>query len=383
MPKSLGIKGVPRKSVKLIPLAKTDKLTKVIQPNFITYMMAKLSLYQLRGLIVILLNLKPEIENYRKVIDKSMQLDMLDQLGAKDFRLPINKKDFGVNPANYKAFFEDIMALSTLSVKIPTLVEGERGQFIRVASLIREIIIPTEKYQKKIYVSFDTESVKYLIDTTPGFTKYALEIALAIPRLYTLRMYILISAWKEKGGLKITDKMLRERLDIPPGVNTTDKNLYDNVIRVAYKDLYGVADVWFEIDKKPQKGEKEPCWWIKIISNDRVLTPEQIQEFEREREYIPLLINNKLKVIFDESYCLTTKDSSAIKLLCSFKIIKQVIEYIQVGLDFHLKAYLQNCQENGKKITRESVSKFIYSQIKKQTTLIKKQVEGKGADSTI
>lgn len=368
MPKALDIKGNPRGDRKTTLPAKInpEKLTKMRQPNYVTYMRAPFTINQYRVFITVLYHLQDRMEQFYNMQTDKAQLDLFQELGG-EYQLGIPISSFGVKPPNYPSLKEDIKRMPGITVEMPSFVPGEKGTFLRITSLFREIFIPTEKYQKKIYFKFDSDTIQYLIDTKSlGFTKYALEIAMAIPRVYTLKMYTLISSWKDKGGFAMGDSELRFTLGIKAGLYPTIKNLYDNVIKKAYEDLFQKADVYFEVDVKPSAKDEKKIWKFKVISADQLLTPEQRQEYERSRDFIPVLIDQKLRVMIGEDYCLTTKDSSAIKLLCRFDLVNVLLDYVRVGLTEDLKKFLETNQENHRKLPYSSeVSKFIYRQIKR------------------
>ena len=75
----------------------------------------------------------------------------------------------------------------------------------------------------------DREVAKVFINVDRGFTRYIKEIALRAQSRYTIRMYMLISSWKEKGGFSIYVDRFRKFLKLEDKYPEF-KDLYRRVI---------------------------------------------------------------------------------------------------------------------------------------------------------
>lgn len=377
MPKSLGIKGNPRKNKgsQTVEKFELQPISRAMQPNSITYMRADYTLIQNRVFLTVLYKLRMYMERLMSTETKEQQLTLFDEVG--DLQLAVSMSEFGVQAANFPHLRKNIKDMMGSTVEMPSKIEGERGTYTRVASLFTSIDIPNEKYQTNVYFRFNPKTVHYLIDTkTFGFTKYALEVALAVSRVSTLKMYQLISSWKEKQGFHIKDEELRNILLGPDSDKyPTVKSFYDNVIKKAYDDLFQTADVYFEIDIKPGAKDKEKVWCIKVISADAPMSPENKEKFEKERDLLPELIDAGLKnlgIKYGEKFTLLAKDSAAIKLLCRYDILPFIKNYVNTNLMNEVNTYINNCQSNNKKAQASDVSKFIYTRIKRLAAGLKK-----------
>ena len=127
-----------------------------------------------------------------------------------------------------------------------------------ITGLFTKANIPKTPYSRGFSLEMDREVAKVFINVDRGFTRYIKEIALRAQSRYTIRMYMLISSWKEKGGFSIYVDRFRKFLKLEDKYPEF-KDLYKRVIRPVYDDLFEQADCWFEMaEVYRNSGDSQP-----------------------------------------------------------------------------------------------------------------------------
>ena len=161
-------------------------------------------------------------------------------------RVDIAYRDLGVNPDQYKEVKSMVRKLISIPVELDVKdpITGEDSWSI--TGLFTKANIPKTPYSRGFSLEMDREVAKVFINVDRGFTRYIKEIALRAQSRYTIRMYMLISSWKEKGGFSIYVDRFRKFLKLEDKYPEF-KDLYRRVIRPVYEDLFEQADCWFEM----------------------------------------------------------------------------------------------------------------------------------------
>ena len=241
-------KGHPRTN---LPVKLPENPTWLKQPNVVTLMAGDFKTVQIRILIAVIEKLQDVIELSIQHLDKygtsipCEQLSLFQEYSDR-IRVDIAYRDLGVNPDQYKEVKSMVRKLISIPVELDVKdpITGEDSWSI--TGLFTKANIPKTPYSRGFSLEMDREVAKVFINVDRGFTRYIKEIALRAQSRYTIRMYMLISSWKEKGGFSIYVDRFRKFLKLEDKYPEF-KDLYRRVIRPVYEDLFEQADCWFEM----------------------------------------------------------------------------------------------------------------------------------------
>ena len=241
-------KGHPRTN---LPVKLPENPTWLKQPNVVTLMAGDFKTVQIRILIAVIEKLQDVIELSIQHLDKygtsipCEQLSLFQEYSDR-IRVDIAYRDLGVNPDQYKEVKSMVRKLISIPVELDVKdpITGEDSWSI--TGLFTKANIPKTPYSRGFSLEMDREVAKVFINVDRGFTRYIKEIALRAQSRYTIRMYMLISSWKEKGGFSIYVDRFRKFLKLEDKYPEF-KDLYKRVIRPVYDDLFEQADCWFEM----------------------------------------------------------------------------------------------------------------------------------------
>ena len=215
------------------------------QSNLITMMNMDYSVIQLRTLICVVEKIQcimEEVLSGRHFEQLSLYPEM--QSNGK-LTLMIKYADLGVKPYQYREVKAMLKELATIAVELDSKdpISGDDCWTIKglMTPYVRE-----NAYSKFFTIDVDRDIVKLFLEINYGFTKYMKQIAFRSQSKYTIRIYSLISAWKNKGGFSIRLDKFRKWLGIQSKYQSYN-DLYKRTIKVAYEELYENADCWFEI----------------------------------------------------------------------------------------------------------------------------------------
>lgn len=253
-------RGLPRTN---LPVDLPANSTWLKQSNFITLMAGDLSTLQLRTLILIVEKLQGAIEQSIQFYEKFgygcvEQLSLFQDVSS-DISIKIAYKDLGIAPEHYPLVREVVRKMVSTPVEFPT-INPETGEAQwTITGLITKANIPRKAdYSRTFTVKIDQDVARVFVNMDRGFTRYIKEIAFGAQSKYTIRMYMLVSSWREKGGFSITLDKLRKFLGLEKKYSRF-KDLYKRVIRPVYEDLFEKADCWFEVAEiYREKTDTEP-----------------------------------------------------------------------------------------------------------------------------
>lgn len=253
-------KGHPRTN---LPVELPENPTWLKQPNVVTLMAGDFKTVQIRILIAVIEKLQNVIELSIQHLDKygtsipCEQLSLFQEYSDR-IRVDIAYRDLGVSPDQYKEVKSMVRKLISIPVEfdVKDPITGEESWAI--TGLFTKANIPKTPYSRGFSLEMDREVAKVFINVDRGFTRYIKEIALRAQSRYTIRMYMLISSWKEKGGFSIYVDRFRKFLKLEDKYPEF-KDLYRRVIRPVYDDLFEQADCWFEMaEVYRNSGDSQP-----------------------------------------------------------------------------------------------------------------------------
>lgn len=238
------------------PVELPENPTWLKQPNLITLMSHDFRTIQIRVLIAL-------VERIQGSIEESIQGIKFEQMSLfKEFDnpskiiLPIMFKDLGIGADQYKDVKTALRQLATIPVELDTIDPVTGADSWSVTGLFKAYI-PKTAYNKQFTIEMDKNIAKAFVNVDKGFTRFIKEIAFNTQSKYTVRMYLLISSWKDKGGFSITIEKFRKWLKIE-NKYAKYKDLYKRIIRPVYEELFEKANCWFEVAEVYREGESEP-----------------------------------------------------------------------------------------------------------------------------
>lgn len=234
-----------------LPVSLPDNPTYLKQSNLVTLMAGDFKTLQIRVIISVIEQLQDAIEksilyyNQHGTSIPSKQLSLFEDNTDK-LVLKIAFKDLGVKAEQYaevKSLVKKLISIPVeFDVKDPET--GEDGW--AVTGLFTKAYIPKTPYARHFSLEMDKDVAAVFVNVNKGFTRYIKEIAYKSQSRYTVRMYMLISSWKERGGFSIYTDKFRKFLKIDDKYPNF-KDLYKRIIRPVYDDLFEQADCWFEM----------------------------------------------------------------------------------------------------------------------------------------
>lgn len=154
-------------------------------------------------------------------------------------------RELGIETRDYPAARKALMELSSLPVEIDARDPLTGADSWKLTNFM-EAFIPKEKYHRSFTIGVKKDVLNAVLSMDKGFTRFMKEIAIVQKKKYSIRLYLLISSWKDKGGFSINLAKFRKWLKIEDKY-ADYKDLYKRVIRPVYEELHEKADCWFEM----------------------------------------------------------------------------------------------------------------------------------------
>ncbi|ADY38212.1 initiator RepB protein (plasmid) [Phocaeicola salanitronis DSM 18170] len=243
-------KGHPRTNK---PVVLPDNPTWLKQPNLITLMAGDFKTVQIRILIAVIEKLQNAIEQSILYLNKYgtaipfEQLTLFQEEQASDsITIDIAYKDLGVSSDQYSEVKAMLRKLVSIPVEFDAKDPITGEECWQISGLFTKVNIPKTPYARSFSIKMDKLVATAFINVDKGFTRYIKEIAFNAQSRYTIRMYMLISSWKDQGGFSIYLDRFRKYLKLENKYKDF-KDLYRRVIRPVYDDLFEKADCWFEV----------------------------------------------------------------------------------------------------------------------------------------
>lgn len=240
-----------------LPVNLPNDPTWLKQPNLITLMSFDYKNIQMKVLISVIEKIQNAIEESIKGIDYEQTSLFKEMDNSNKIRVEIQYSELGIKSFQYPEVKVALKELASIPVEFDTKHPVTGEDCWAVAGLFRAYI-PTKAYNRSFTIEIEKDVAKLLVNTEKGFTKYIKEIAFQTNSKYTVRMYMLISSWKDKGGFSITVDKFRKWLKLD-NKYLEYKDLYRWVIKPVYNDLFEKSNCWFEISEiYNKKGDNEP-----------------------------------------------------------------------------------------------------------------------------
>lgn len=245
-------RGLPRTNK---PVILPETTTWLKQPNIITLMNFDYKVIQLRILICLLERIQNYIEDAINGKGFEQMLPFEEFHSEKKIAFAIQYSELAVDPSEYREVKKLLKELSVIPVELDTVDPITGADSWAVTGLLKAYI-PKTKYTKQFTIELEQDILKAFVNVDKGFTRYIKEIAFSTNSKYTLRMYMLISSWKDKGGFSIKLDKFRKWLHLGSKY-AKYKDLYKRIIRPVYEELHESANCWFEVAEVYQHPEDD------------------------------------------------------------------------------------------------------------------------------
>lgn len=237
--------------------------TWIKQPNIITLLSYNYKAINIKVLVLVMDKIQSTVEESikRRLNNEAGGVEQLslfqDPKNQNVIQVNIQYSELGIRHEQYPIVREALKQLVTIPVEIDTVNPITKEKCWKLQGLMNAYFPKDNKRCKYFSIEMNKDVAKVFVDVDKGFTKYIKEVALSTESKYSLRIYMLISSWKDAGGFQMEMSKFRKWLDL--GVKYPHyKDLYKRVIKPAYDELFEKADCWFELSESFKAGEKEP-----------------------------------------------------------------------------------------------------------------------------
>ena len=101
------------------------------------------------------------------------------------------------------------------------------------------------QFSRTVDIHMSEPVIQALLSTEEGYFTFSKSQAFSISNRYTLRIYWLVSSWKQKGGFAITSDRLRRQFHLGKAYSRID-NLTSKIIQPACQEMKDSFPVYFE-----------------------------------------------------------------------------------------------------------------------------------------
>jgi len=265
------------------PVKLPDNPTWIKQPNIITLMSYNFGTLNVRVLITVIEKIQAAVEESilhftRKDGFNVEQLDLFKETQTTNvIRLEIQYAELGIKPNQYDDVRAALRQLVTIPVELDA-IDPDTGEECWKLQGLLTANIPKKKGSRSFTVEMNKDVAKIFVTVDKGWTKFIKEVAFATDSKYTVRMYMLISKWKDMGGFQMNLDKFRKWLQLEDKYPKY-KDLYKRVIRPAYEELFEKADCWFEMTESFKLAESEPYKLnFKVIKS--ALTDKEVEKLK-------------------------------------------------------------------------------------------------------
>lgn len=247
-------------------VALPEIMTMIRQPNSVTNAKYDYSLTQQRVFISVVKELQDSITKHNNGGVPISQLNLFTE-HADFVRFTLPLKGICKDKSYYAEAIDAVEKIANIPFRFAAKNPTTGEDALRVGGLFTAYV--PNKYDRSITIEMPKDVAKQMIMLKEGYTSFAYEIAFNARNKYTVRIYQLISRWKDRGGYKISLKDFKDWLMLGDKYNDYAQ-LKRRVIDPAYNELYQKADCWFEIAQVEREGKTVKYLHIKIITVDDV-----------------------------------------------------------------------------------------------------------------
>lgn len=256
-----------------------DQRDELLHVNGVAYIEGNLKLAHLRILIAIVSHLQAAIHfkvSRRKhgirvpdaLLPQKGEITMRGQ--TRILTIPVDEFHLGIrNGGRLRGYFDE---LQETRIVFPDPSDNTSPQFNLVncfSGLIVGYSFPA--YSKNVDVYLQEEMVGRLLLTEEGYSSYSQSSALSLTNKYTVRIYWLISSWRNRGGFVISLSNFKRILCLSDAYERFD-NVSSKIIEPARRELKSRFPIWFEMRQYESGNDRQLAFKVKIA-----MTEEQRQ----------------------------------------------------------------------------------------------------------
>ncbi len=226
---------------------KSSHIAKIRQPYGLTIARQDLNKHELRILIRILEALQPQMT-------ENLKLDMFSQT------LEINLDTINLLPVgskNYRYVKEALQTMRNKSIEVRG--EDKDGKYTRYTGLILASSIYDNNH--KVQITIDKDLFPAYLELKNGFSSYNPETAFNLSTVYAMRLYQLVSHWKDIPFITRSIEEIREWLGVKADYQAG--LIQRDILTPAGLELKKNADLYFTF-KPVFKGQKAIAYTIFI-----------------------------------------------------------------------------------------------------------------------
>ena len=202
-------------------------------------------------------------------------------------------------------------------------------------------------YSKNVDIYLQEEMVGRLLLTEEGYSSYSQSSALSLTNKYTVRLYWLISSWRNKGGFVISLSNLKRILCLSEAYDRFD-NVSLKIIEPARRELRARFPIWFEMRQYESGSDRQLAFKVKIA-----MTEEQRREEMRKAYDICFNILSSIgasmgaigdifsKVEFEDLRPFMAKLMDLVSYVRENRHIKDVNRYLLSSMDIWFADWLE------------------------------------------
>lgn len=243
----------------------------IFQPNRVTdSYYSGFSLTHNRILLSVINNLQPLIHKKMKGEDLSQLKLFSGESQIMTVKIPFKTLS---DDGHYNHIYSSAEDLLKLSVKNYDKEKNIHESYVLFHHVSEPII---EDNNKMLSIEITERSAKFLIEMNHknngqpiNYTSYNYGIAMNLQSKYSLRLYMLISSWKKKGGFVIDYPELRKKLSVEDIEYKNYNDFKKRVLVPAMEELKNIGDCWFNCAAKEfevREGRKVVKLNFKIIN---------------------------------------------------------------------------------------------------------------------
>lgn len=215
--------------------------------------LTNISVYHFRILYEIIRNLQPYIKNeINNPQDNLIQSELFQTNSSYIAPIEIDYKTIAPR-SKYNEVTQALQDFSKLSISFPSLSNEGYQTF---QSFISKYEIPTTSSKRTFIIHLDKDVARYLIhlDKTPDrkkaieYTKYQYSVIMSKNSIYTIKLYIILCAWRHARHFYIPYSLLRQQLSVQDDKYLVYPNFKKKVLKKAFDDLKELGEIWFDID---------------------------------------------------------------------------------------------------------------------------------------
>lgn len=260
----------------------------IIQPITVTIMRQGFSKIQNRALICVIDKLQSCFHDL--INGRPISLYSPESWSKEKLSIRIALNEFGVPKNNYKALREALKKLPKMPIEIP--YKSPTGKLYDKFTNLCDVLIPKDRYSNYVIIQIDKDVASRLITRDFGYQNIFKSVILyKCSNKYSQRIYMMITAWKQKKSFEISTTEFRKILMIE-GKYQNFRQLAYNVLEPAQKELQqlaqeGKSDCFFTYEKvyKGTRHTKEPDKLLfKVMESPKVADKESEQKLQSARK---------------------------------------------------------------------------------------------------